>query len=329
MTNQAFAPEPGKHSPSPSTMKAVRVHGRGGASGLFYEDAPFPKLTPGDAIVRVHATGITPTELEWDETYKNQDGSPRIPGIIGHEVAGTIHSVAADVADLLVGDRVYGLTDFPRDGAAAEYVAVRAVNLAPMPATIDYAHAAALTLSGLTAWQAFFTHTDLSRGQKVLIHGGAGGVGVFAVQLARWRGAHVSVTAQARDFDFLRDLGAQELIDYKAQRFDELLSNQDMVLDTIGGETQERSWKTLRKGGAMINLTAPLPQEKLSEYGVRGVFFIVEANRKDLIELAKLVDAGELKSVVSRTLPLFEARKAFEPASGHRSPGKTVLKIRD
>lgn len=329
MANQAFAPEPELRDATPSTMKAVRVHGRGGASQLFYEDATFPKLTAGDAIVQVHATGITPTELEWNETYQNADGSSRIPGIIGHEVAGTIHSVAADVADLRVGDRVYGLTDFPRDGAAAEYVAVRASNLASMPGTIDFPYAAGIALSGLTAWQAFFTHTNLSPEQKVLIHGGAGGVGVFAVQLARWRGAHVSVTAQAKDFDLLRSLGAHEMIDYNTQRFDELLKDQDIVLDTIGGETQERSWKTLRKGGVMIDLRAPLPKEKLAEYEVRGVFFIVEAKREDLMELMKLVNRGELKSIVSRTLPLYEARKAFERGSEKRAPGKTVLKVRD
>jgi len=310
-------------------MKAARIQGRGGPAQIQYEDAPFPRQLPGDAIVRVCATGITPTELEWDETYTNADGSRRIPSIPGHEVAGVVETVASEVKDVRVGDAVYGLTDFPRDGAAAEYIAVRAANLAPKPSTIDYCHTAAMALSGLTAWQAFLTHGNLTRGQNVLIHGAAGGVGVFAVQLARWRGAHVSVTAQKKDAEFLRGLGADRVIDYASERFDEHLANQDLVLDTIGGDTQDRSWKVLRRGGVMINLRAPLPAAKLAEFGVRGVFFIVEPNRNDLIELAKLVDAGALKSVVSRIIPLAQARTAFERSPVGRAPGKTVLKVRD
>lgn len=312
----------------PSAMKAIRLHGRGNLDELYYEDAPISQLLSGDALVRVYATGITPTELDWNETYQNADGSPRIPSIPGHEVAGIVETVAPGVTDVRVGDAVYGLTDFPRDGAAAEYVAVRAVNLAVKPKSIDFAHSAAIALSGLTAWQAFFTRTNLQPGQNVLIHGAAGGVGVFAVQLARWRGAHVSATARKKDADFLRGLGAERVIDYATERFDELLSNQDLVLDTIGGETQERSWKVLRRGGAMINLRGPLPPEKLAKYGARGVFFIVEANRADLAGLAKLVDQSKLKSIVSQILPLAEARRAFEPPPANRAPGKIVLEVR-
>lgn len=309
-------------------MKAVRLHGRG-VNELRYEDAPVPALLPGDALVRVFATGVTPTELEWDETYRNSDGSPRIPGIPGHEVAGVVESVASDVSDLHAGDAVYGLTDFPRDGAAAEFAAVHGANLAPAPKTIDFLHAAAISLSGLTAWQAFFTHADLRPGQNVLIHGASGGVGVFAVQLARWRGARVSVTARRKDEPFLRGLGAETVIDYTAERFEEILSNQDVILDTIGGQTQERSWKVLRRGGLMINLRGPLPHGKLAEFGVRGVFFIVQPSRSDLTQLANLVDKGFLKSVVSEILPLSEARRAFRPLPAGHAPGKIVLKVRE
>ena len=310
-------------------MKAIRLHGRKGLCDLHFEDAPLPRLLPGDALVRVYATGITPTELEWDETYQNADGSPRIPSIPGHEVAGIVEAVASGASDVRPGDAVYGLTDFPRDGAAAEFVAVRASNLAARPQSIDFCHAAAIALSGLTAWQAFFTYANLQPGQKVLSHGGAGGVGVFAVQLARWCGAHVSATARAKDAEFLGGLGAERVIDYATERFDELLSGQDLVLDTIGGETQERSWKVLRRGGAMINLRGPLPSEKLAEFGVRGIFFIVEPSRANLTELAKLVDQGALKSIVSRVLPLADARLAFEPPAANRAPGKIVLKVRE
>jgi len=161
-------------------MKAIRLHARGGPDQLVYEDAPQPVLRPGDALVRVYATGITPTELTWDETYRNADGSPRIPTIPGHELSGVIESVPPGIRDLGPGDAVYGLADFPRDGAAAEYIAVRAANLSLKPRTLDHAHSAAVSLSGLTAWQALFTHGGLEPGQKVLIHGGAGGVGTYA-----------------------------------------------------------------------------------------------------------------------------------------------------
>ena len=309
-------------------MKAVRLHGRGGASQLFYEDAPVPRLQAGDALVRVYATGITPAELTWDETYQNPDGSPRIPSIPGHEVAGTVESLAPGKADFHAGDAVYGLTDFPRDGAAAEFVAVRAANLAPKPNSIDFVHAAAMALSGLTAWQALFTHANLQPGQKVLIHGGAGGLGVFAVQLARWRGAHVSATARAKDAEFLRGLGADRVIDYATERFEEILSDQDLVLDLIGGETQELSWKVLRRDGLLINLSAPIPKEKPVQHRVRGMFFIVEADRKDLTQLAHLADGGALKSIVSRVLPLADARQAFELPPPDRAPGKAVIQVR-
>ncbi len=312
----------------PSTMNAVRIHGRGGPEFLKYEDAPIPRLAPGDVLVRVHATGITPTELGWDETYKNMDGSHRLPSIPGHEVSGEVEALSTGVTDLREGDEVYGLADFPRDGAAAEFVAIRASNLALKPKSVDHAGAAAASLSGLTAWQALFVHGNLSPGQNVLVHGAAGGVGVFAVQLARWRGAHVSTTADPRDAKFLRELGADEVIDYKTERFEERLRDQDIVLDTIGGEAQDRSWRVLRKGGILINLSAPIPPEKPAQFGVRAVFFIVEPSRKMLTELAALMDNGPVKPIVSSTFPLADARNAFEATRKLKAPGKTILQVR-
>ncbi len=165
-------------------MKAVRTHGRGGPEQIFFEDAPLPEVRRGDVLVQVRATGITPAELTWDETYQKADGAPRIPSIPGHEVSGVVERMAADVTDFRIGDEVYGLADFPRDGAAAEFAAVRAINLALKPRGIAHAQAAALPLSALTAWQALFEHAHLAAGQSVLIHGGAGGVGQCNWQLA-------------------------------------------------------------------------------------------------------------------------------------------------
>lgn len=195
-------------------MKAARLHRRDGAEGIVYEDAPRPDPGEGDALVRVHAAGITPTELTWSTTWTTRDGKDRVPVVPSHEVSGVVEALRDGVREVQVGDAVYALLDFWRDGAAAEYVAGRAADLAPKPRSIDHAHAAAIPLSGLTAWQALFDHAGLSRGQRVLIHGGAGGVGTFAVQLAHWCGAHVTTTASADSAEFLRQLGADEVIDY-------------------------------------------------------------------------------------------------------------------
>ena len=179
-------------------VRAIRLHARGGPEQLVYEDAPLPDPAAGEALLRVYAAGITPTELTWSETYQTPDGHERLPTIPGHDVSGVVEALGPGVSDVSPGDAVYGLVAFPRDGSAAEYVAVRAADLAPKPRSLDHVHAAAVPLSALTAWQALFIHAGLAAGQRVLIHSAAGGVGAFAAQLARWRGAHVSATASAR-----------------------------------------------------------------------------------------------------------------------------------
>jgi len=310
-------------------MKAVRTHGRGGPAQLFYETAPVPKLAPGDALVRVYATGITPAELTWDASYRNPDGSARIPGTPGHEVSGIVAALTPEAAGIAIGDAVYGLTDFPRDGAAAEYVAVPAANLAPKPRSLDYSRAAAVPLSALTAWQALFDHGRLEAGRRVLIHGAAGGVGTFAVQLARWRGAQVIVTASPRNAEFLRKLGADQVIDYTAVRFEEWVRDADLVLDTVGGNTLDRSWGVLHRGGTLVSIVEPVSENKPGELGVRGIFFIVEPNRGELTEITRLIDAGTLKPVVAEIVPLARAREAFERGAGGHTRGKIVLKVRD
>jgi NADPH:quinone reductase-like Zn-dependent oxidoreductase len=268
-------------------VKAIRIHGRGGPEQLFFEDAPLPEVRRGDVLLQVHATGITPAELTWDETYQNADGAPRIPSIPGHEVSGVVERMAPDVTDLRPGDEVYGLADFPRDGAAAEFAAVRAANLALKPRSITHVQAASLPLSALTVWQALFEHAHLVAGQSVLIHGGAGGVGSLAVQLARWRHARVIATASGRDTAFLRSLGADDVIDYHATRFEEALRDVDVVLDTIGGETRERSWRVLRKGGALIALVSPIPAGAAEQHGVRGYFSLSAGIEGNLIKFPR------------------------------------------
>jgi NADPH:quinone reductase-like Zn-dependent oxidoreductase len=286
-----------------------------------------PQVGPGDVLVRVHATGITPAELTWDETYQNADGTPRIPGTIGHEVSGVVEGLAPDVSAFRLGDEVYGLADFPRDGAAAEFAAVQAANLALKPRSLSHTQAASLPLSALTVWQALFQHAQLAAGQSVLIHGGAGGVGSLAVQLARWRNARVIATVSARDIALVRGLGADEVIDRRASRFEETLRDIDVVLDTVGGETRERSWRVLRKGGMLVTLVSPIPPGVPEQHGVRGLFFIVSGNREQLDRISALVDAGKLKPILAEVLPLARAREAFEHAAAGHAPGKIVLEV--
>jgi NADPH:quinone reductase-like Zn-dependent oxidoreductase len=275
----------------------------------------------------VHSAGITPTELTWAETYRSPDGRDRLPTIPGHDVSGVVDALGPGVSDVSPGDAVYGLVDFPHDGSAAEYVAVRAANLAPRPRSLDHVHAAAVTLSALTAWQALFVHAGLAAGQRVLIHGAAGGVGAFAAQFARWRGARVIATASARHHDFLRELGVETAIDYRTTRFEEVLRDVDVVLDTVGGDTMERSWGVLRRGGTLVSVAAPPPPEPARDAGARGIFFIVEPSRAQLVEIGSLIDAGQVRPVLGAVLPLARAREAFERGLAGHARGKIVLRI--
>jgi NADPH:quinone reductase-like Zn-dependent oxidoreductase len=310
-------------------MKAVRLHRRGGPEQLTYEDAPKP--TPGatDALVRVHACAITRTELSWGTTYTTREGVERLPTIPSHELSGVVEAVGPGARGPTAGDAVYALTDFWRDGAAAEYVVVRAADLAPKPKNVTHTQAAAVPLSALTAWQALFDHAGLTRGQSVLVHAAAGGVGTYAVQLAKGRGAHVIGTARAANEPFLRDLGADEVIDYTAVRFENRVKDVDIVLDSVGGDTLERSWGVLRKGGVLVTIADSAPAEKAAKYGVRGVEFIVEPNRAQLIEIARLIEAGALRVIVEATFPLAEARAAFERSLSGHNRGKIVLRVAD
>ena len=310
-----------------ATMRAVRAHARGGPDQLRYEEAPRPEPRPGEALIRVHAAGITATEFGWEETWNDRRGRPRVPTIPSHEVAGVVEVLGHGVTHVAVGDAVYGLIDFDRDGAAAEYVALRARDLARAPTSLDYVHAAAIPLSGLTAWQALVEHANLAKGTRVLIHGAAGGVGSFAVQLAGVLGAETYATAGARDIDFVRSLGAETVIDYRVQRFEDVARDLDVVLDTVGGETQARSFRSLRRGGVLVTLNAPAPPELAREHGVRAVFFIVEPDRLQLLELGRLADEGRLRAEVAEVFALSRAREAYEFALSRHPRGKVVLQV--
>jgi NADPH:quinone reductase-like Zn-dependent oxidoreductase len=309
-------------------MRALHAYAKSDPSQLVYEEAAAPGLSPNDVLIRVHASGVTPSELDWSTTWLEPDGTPRTPPIVpGHEVAGVVEAIGLAAKGFSVGDEVYGLIAFRRDGADADYVAVRAAELAPKPVTLTFAEAAAVPLSALTAWQVLFDHGDLQSGQRILIHGGAGGVGSFAVQLARWRGAQVIATASARDAALVRELGADEVIDYRARRFEEAEAGVDLVFDTVGGETWERSWDALRPGGRLVSVAVPRPPERESGDGRSAVWFVVTPNRAQLVEIGGLIDGGHVRPIVSAVLPLAEGQAAYGAGRNGRGPGKTVLLV--
>ena len=308
-------------------MKAIRLHARGGPEQVIYEDAPEPILLDGDALVKVLASGTTRNELEWGPTYTDEKGNDRTPTIPGHELCGIVEAITPAVTDMLVGETVYGLTSFFRNGTAAEFIAVHAADLAPAPLSIDPVQAASVPLSALTAWQALFDHGHLLPGQKVLIHGAAGGVGSFAVQIASWHGAHVITTASAENNTLLKELGAQQCIDYKKQRFEELVNGVDVVLDCVGGDTQDRSWQVLRQGGVLVTIAGESVEQPAADLGVRGIFFIVKASRIQLMEIGSLIDRGFIKPIVADVLPIEQARRAFEMGLESGRKGKIVLRV--
>lgn len=306
-------------------MKAIRIHSRAGPEALVYEDVPVPRMTKGDALIKVHAAAITPTEFSWNSTFTTSDGKDRLPIVPSFEVSGTVQEVAPDVSDLSAGEAVHSLLNFWRDGAAAEYVAARAVDLAPKPSSLDHIHAAAVPLSGLTAWQALFDHANLAAGDRVLVHGAAGGVGTWAVQFAHWRGAHVTGTASQAKHAFLRELGTDEVLDYSAVRFEDKIRDVKVVLDTVGGDTLDRSWGVLRRGGVLVTVAGDVSEEKATKYGVRGVSFLVQPNRPQLMKIAQLIDAGTVRPIVEAVFPLSRAREAYERGLLGHNRGKLVL----
>ena len=316
-----------KKSETPERMKAVRIHARGGPENLVFEDVDIPKIRDGEVLIKVHASSITPTELTWNSSYTDGQGNDRIPSIPSFEISGTVHKISDSVNHLKVGDEVYGLLNFWRNGGAAEYVATEAAWIALKPATIDHVSTASLPLSGLTAWQALFDHGELSAGKKLLIHGAAGGVGSLAVQLAHWKGAYVIGTCSKGKVPLVKQLGAEVVLDYNAQRFEELIKDVDLVLDTVGGETLNRSYQIVKKGCMIVTVADDINEELLRKYEIKGVSFLVQPDRNELREIAMLVDSGNVKPVLQETYSLKDAKEAFISGIANHNTGKIVLRV--
>jgi NADPH:quinone reductase-like Zn-dependent oxidoreductase len=304
-------------------MKAVQLIRQGGPEVIATGTADVPLPADGEVLVRICAAGVTPTELLWAPTWTTANGEPRpLPVIPGHEFSGTVHAVGKGVSDLAAGDAVFGANDWFADGAQAEFCIARASDLLPKPKSIRHVEAAAVPITALTAWQGLVERAELRRNERVLIHGGAGGVGHCAVQIARSLGAYVITTASRHNGDFVRGLGADEVIFNRERRFEEVARDFDVVFDTVGGDTLLRAEPLLRPGGRMVTIAADAEQS--NEPRIKDAFFIVEPNRERLMRVTVMIDAGELQPVIYDVFPLEEARTAYE-----RKPlrGKVVLSV--
>ena len=304
-------------------MKAIRLHEPKGISGLVYEDAPDARPGLCDVLVKVAACGITHDELDWP-IWTCRAGHQRATIIPGQEVSGVVAALGYGTAGFAVGDEVFGLTDQLRDGAAAEYVAVEARNVALKPRTADHAHAAAVPRAGLTAWQALFDHGKLAKGQTVIIHGAGGAVGSTAVQLARWAGAQVIGTGRSRARPLATEMGAHRFIALGADRLEDAAGQADLVLDTIGGEVLTRSAALLRPGGTLVTIKAAA-QLLADRDDIKTVLFVQESSRTQLAELARLVDEGHLRPQVGAVYPLAQAAEAYSAKSVGGIPGRIIL----
>lgn len=309
------------------TMKAVRIHRYGGPEVLVYEDVPKPEPGFGEVLVRVEAASVNPVDWKVREGYLKEMLDHSLPLILGWDVSGVVAATGPGVTRFHVGAEVFSRPDLQRDGTYAEYVVIRETEVAFKPASIDHLHAAAIPLAGITAWQSLIETAKVAPGQRVLIHGAAGGVGSFAVQLAKWRGAYIVATASPHNHDYLHGLGADEVIDYRARRFEETAGKVDVVFDTIGGETQERSWQLLKKGGILVSIVSP-PSEAMAEaHEVRQAFVFIKPDAAVLAELAHLVDAGTFRPHLEAVMPLADAGRAQEMSQKGHVRGKIVLKV--
>ena len=318
-----------RFSKKSQTMKAIRIHEYGGPEALQYEDAPRPKPQSGEVLIRVHAAGVNPIDWKVREGHMKDFWPHKFPLILGWDVSGTVEEVGPGVSRFKIGDEVYSVPDPTRNGAYADYIVVRESEIALKPNSLHHIRAAVVPLAALTAWQALFDTAQLQPGQRVLIHAGGGGVGHLAVQLAKWKGSYVFATASTKNQDLLRELGVDKAIDYTQQRFEDVARNIDIVLDTIGGETQERSWSVLKKGGVLVSLVQPPSEEKAKALGIQAAFVAGHPSGAELAKIAKLIDSGDLKPIVNRIVPLSEARRAHELSQTGHTHGKIVLRVKE
>jgi NADPH:quinone reductase-like Zn-dependent oxidoreductase len=306
-------------------MKIMHVNNSAQGPALIEGNLPQPQPGPGELLIRVHAAGVTTTELLWYPTLYDKTGAKRVAAVPGHEFSGVIAGAGKDTGGFEIGQEVFGMNDWFAEGAMAEYCTAPSSSVAPKPPSLTHFEAASIPIAALTAWQGLLDHAKLQTGDRVLVHGGAGSVGIFAIQIASLNGAHVITTASARNLDFVMSLGAEEAIDYKKTPFEERVHDVDVVFDTVGGDTLERSWGVLKPGGRLVTVVSTA--ENTTDPRVKEAFFIVEPNRKQLIEIGKLIEAKRIRPYVDTVIPLSEASEAYTGGITRQGRGKLVVAI--
>jgi 2-desacetyl-2-hydroxyethyl bacteriochlorophyllide A dehydrogenase len=308
-------------------MKAVVAHEYGGPEVLKFEEVPRPEPNGDEVLVRVIASSVNPADpLTLSGKYAKEFGT-HLPLIPGYDMAGIVEKTGADVTKLKVGDAVYGYPTF--GGSWADYVTVKEWEVAVKPKSLNFVEAAAVPMGALTAWQSLVDVAKLQPGQTILIHGGSGGVGSFAIQIAKARGARVIATASTANQDLLKQLGADVAVDYTKTKFEDAAKDVDAVLDPVGKETLARSYDVVKKGGIVMSLVARPDPAELKKRGIRGASISSHPDAKDLAEIAQLIDAGKIKPIVTQVRPLSEAVATQQQAATHHTRGKVVLRIAD
>jgi NADPH:quinone reductase-like Zn-dependent oxidoreductase len=307
-------------------MKAMQLNNAGREPTLTLAELPEPQPGSGEILVQVHAAGVTPAELLWYPTTHTKSGTARVRAVPGHEFSGVITAMGQDVQGFDVGDHVYGMNDWFADGATADFCVTQPHHIAHKPTTFTHDAAASVPIGALTSWQGLLLRANLAPGERVLIHGGAGAVGLYAVQLAHNRGAHVITTVSGQDIEFVKQLGADQALDYKASRFEKEVGDVDVVFDTVGGDTLDRSWGVLKPNGRMITVASN--REGIADQRVKDAFFIVEPNQKQLVEIAKQLDARHLRAFVKASVALNQASAAYTgTVSAKGGHGKIVITL--
>jgi NADPH:quinone reductase-like Zn-dependent oxidoreductase len=308
-------------------MKAIRFHEFGSPDVLKLEDVPVPVPANDELLIKVYATSVNPVDWKIIKGARRGKYPSNLPLTPGWDVSGVVEKTGNDIDNFKKGDEVYSRPDPTRNGAFAEYIVVKANQVSFKPKSISHTQSAAVPLAGLTAWQGLFQFGQLQAGQKVLIHAASGGVGTFAVQFAKWKGAYVIGTASENNLDFVKQLGADEVIDYKNEKFEDRLNNLDLVFDTIGGDTQTRSLTVLKNGGRLITTLKPENEEEAKAKNIHIEGFGAQSYPEDLKQIARLIDEGKVKPAISKIMPLEEAAAAEKLSEEGHVRGKIVLQV--